>query len=191
MLSAMLGDFFQLEGAQRADRANELLGERGRHLRNAGQDDGLLAVGVGIVDVQEQAASLQRLGQLAGRVGGEYDERLAGCDDRAELGHGDLEVAEHLEEQSSTSTSALSVSSTSRTVGSSRRIAVSNGRGEEEFLAEDVVVGLFPLLAVTGRLDAQELLAVVPLIQRPGLVQALVALEPDEPGVGGLRDRLG
>ena len=40
-------------------------------------------------------------------------------------------------------------------------------------------------------LDAEQLLLVVPLVQRLGLVEALVALEPDQPGAGDLGDRLG
>ena len=40
-------------------------------------------------------------------------------------------------------------------------------------------------------LDAQELLLVVPLVERLGLVEALVALEADEAGAGHLGDRLG
>lgn len=39
--------------------------------------------------------------------------------------------------------------------------------------------------------DPQQLLGVVPLVQRAGLVDALVALEPDEPGVRHLGDGLG
>ena len=55
---------------------------------------------------------------------------------------------------------------------------------EEELLAEDVLFELFPVLGAlalrsTG-LDAQELLAVVPLVERLGVVQALVALEADQ-----------
>ena len=38
--------------------------------------------------------------------------------------------------------SALSVSSMSSTVGSVRRMAVSSGRGQQELLAENVVLGL-------------------------------------------------
>ena len=52
-------------------------------------------------------------------------------------------------------------------------------------------MGLFPLLPVAGGLDPQQLLAVVPLIKGTRLVQALVALQPDQLGVGGLGDRLG
>ena len=40
-------------------------------------------------------------------------------------------------------------------------------------------------------LDAQELLLVVPLVQRLGLVEPLVALEADQAGAGDLGDRLG
>ena len=40
-------------------------------------------------------------------------------------------------------------------------------------------------------LDAQELLLVVPLVERLGLVEALVALEADEAGAGHLGHRLG
>ena len=40
-------------------------------------------------------------------------------------------------------------------------------------------------------LDAQQLLLVVPLVQRLGLVEALVALQADQPGAGDLGDALG
>ena len=65
---------------------------------------------------------------------------------------------------------------------------------EQELLAEDVVVDLVPRDA--GRvglpgLDAQQLLAVVPLVQRLGLVEPLVALQAHEAAVEHLRQRLG
>ena len=40
-------------------------------------------------------------------------------------------------------------------------------------------------------LDAQQLLLVVPLVQRPRLVESLVALQPDQVRAGGPGDRLG
>ena len=86
----------------------------------------------------------------------------------------------------SISMSALSVSSISSTVGSVRRIAVSSGRGQQEFLAEHVGFRLVPV-AVPG-LDPQDLLGVVPLVERAGLVDALVALQPHQARAGGLRD---
>ncbi len=45
-------------------------------------------------------------------------------------------------------------------------------------------MGLVPRLVITPGLDAQELLFVVPLVERPGLVQAFVALESDQLGIG-------
>ena len=76
----------------------------------------------------------------------------------------------------STSTSALSVSSTSRTVGSVRRIAVSSGRGSRNSSEKTSSRRGVPRLAL-ARGDAQQLLGVVPLVERAGLVDALVALQ--------------
>ena len=45
--------------------------------------------------------------------------------------------------------------------------------------------------AVALGLDAQQLLLVVPLVERLGLVEALVALQADEAGAGHLGDGLG
>ena len=99
--------------------------------------------------------------------------------DGAELRNGDLEVGEHLEQQ------ALDLD-----IGLVGLIDEQDGRlglpdrgqqrpGEQELLGEDVVVGLLPRL-VAGRLDPQQLLAVVPLVERARLVEALVALQPHE-----------
>ena len=91
----------------------------------------------------------------------------------------------------STSTSALSISSTSSTVGSVRRIAVSSGRGSRNSSENTSSrVSAQDSCALT-RGDPQQLLGVVPLVERAGLVDALVALQPDQPRAGGLGDRLG
>ena len=102
--------------------------------------------------------------------------------DRAELGDGHLEVRQHLQQQ------ALDLD-----VGLVGLVDEQHGRlgapdrgqqrpGEQELLAEDVVVDGVPVRAVGAlrRLDAQQLLLVVPLVQRPRLVEALVALQPDQ-----------
>ena len=47
-----------------------------------------------------------------------------------------------------------------------------------------------PRLVAAG-LDPQQLLAVVPLVDRLGLVEALVALQADQLAAGGARERLG
>ncbi len=46
------------------------------------------------------------------------------------------------------------------------------------------------LVAATG-LDAKKLLFVVPFVERPGLVQPLIALQTDQFGVGRGREGLG
>ena len=63
--------------------------------------------------------------------------------------------------------------------------------GEQELVGEDVVVDLAPRVRVPVGLDAQQLLLVVPLVQRLGLVEALVALQADQAGAGHLGHRLG
>ena len=63
--------------------------------------------------------------------------------------------------------------------------------GEQELVAEDVVVDVAPRVAVLVGLDAQQLLLVVPLVERLALVEALVALQTDEPRAGHLGDALG
>ena len=62
--------------------------------------------------------------------------------------------------------------------------------GQQELLGEDVLLELLPRLAGVG-LDAQELLLVVPLVEGLGLVEALVALEADQPAAGEPGHRLG
>ena len=85
--------------------------------------------------------------------------------------------------------SALSVSSTSSTVGSVRRIAVSSGRVSRNS-SENTSVFVWSQSPGAG-LDPQDLLGVVPLVEGAGLVDALVALQPHQTRAGGLRDRPG
>ncbi len=49
---------------------------------------------------------------------------------------------------------------------------------------------VLPAVLAAG-LDAQQLLAVVPLVERLGLVEALVALQADQLAAGGAGERLG
>ena len=100
--SMRLGDgrrLLQLELPDRAHDARHLVGERVGDVRHLGEDDLLLALELGVVDVQEEAPALEGLGQLAGVVRREEHERdLLGLD-RAELGDRHLVVGEDLEEQ--------------------------------------------------------------------------------------------
>jgi hypothetical protein len=63
--------------------------------------------------------------------------------------------------------------------------------GEQELLGEDVVVGLAPRVPAATGLDPEQLLLVVPLVERARLVEALVALQPDQLGSRRARHRLG
>ena len=87
----------------------------------------------------------------------------------------------------SNSWSVLSISSIRSTTGSSAEMAVSSGRASRN--SSPKMSSLTSLPAGVGGLglDPQQLLAVVPLVQRLGLVEALVALEPDQRAAGGAR----
>ena len=89
----------------------------------------------------------------------------------------------------SNSWSVLSISSISRTTGSGLEIACISGRVEQELGAEDVLLDVVPAGLAAG-LDPQQLLAVVPLVHRLRLVEALVALQPHQLAAGGARERL-
>ncbi|HEY8304744.1 MAG TPA: MoxR family ATPase, partial [Solirubrobacteraceae bacterium] len=65
------------------------------------------------------------------------------------------------------------------------------GAREQELLAEDVLLDCVPARVRGLGLDAQQLLAVVPLIQRLGLVEALVTLQADQLALEKARERLG
>ena len=157
-----------------------------------GEHDLLLALEVRVVDVQEEAAPLERLGQLTGVVRREEHQRdLLGLD-RAELGDRHLVVGEDLEQQGL----GLDLDAVDLVDQQHHRVVGRDGleqrAGEEELVGEDVGLDGLPGVAVGPLgLDAQQLLLVVPLVERLGLVEALVALEADEAGAGHLGDRLG
>ena len=89
----------QIERAQRADDAGDLVGELVGDPGDLGEHDRPLALEGRVVEVEEQAAPLQGLGELPGVVGGEEHERDLVGPDRAELGDRDLVVREHLEQE--------------------------------------------------------------------------------------------
>ena len=144
-----------------------------------------------VVEPQVQAAALERLGQLARVVGGQQHDRVRPRLDPAELGDRDLEVGQQLEQHRL----ELLVGLVDLVDQQHDRL----GRGdrghqrprEQELLAEDVVLHRVPAGALGLGLDAQQLLAVVPLVQRLGLVEPLVALQAHELAVEVPRQRLG
>src|ERR687897_1045981 len=186
------GRLLQLELADRADDARHLVGQVVGDARHLGQHDLALAVEVGVVDVQEQAAPLEGLGQLTGVVGcEEHQGDLVGLD-CAQLRDRYLVVGQDLEKQRL----GLDLDPVDLVDEQHHRLVGADGleqwAGEQELVGEDVVLELLPGAALVALgLDAEQLLLVVPLVQRLGLVQPFVALQPDETGAGDLGHRLG
>ena len=175
-----LGDgrhFLELHAAQHTDDAYQLLGEALGQLGHSGQQDAAFQIGTGKVNVQEQATPLERLGQLASRVGGQQHERRPGRGDCAQFGYGHREVGQHLEQQAFD----FDVGFVGLVDQQHCGLGTPDGRQQrtlqQELLAEYIVSGRVP---VTGAgLDAQNLFGVVPLVQCASLVYSLVALQPD------------
>ena len=177
------GRLLEVELAHHVDDLDEplrdLLGQLGRVQAH----DLELVLGRGVVEPQVQAAALERLGQLARVVRGQQHDRMRARLDAAELGDRDLEVGEQLEQHRL----ELLVGLVDLVDQQHDRL----GRGdrghqrplEQELLAEDVVLDRVPAGALRLGLDAQQLLAVVPLVERLGLVEPLVALQAHEPAV--------
>jgi hypothetical protein len=167
--------------------ARDLLAQLGRVQAH----DRELVLEVGVVEPQVQAAALERLGQLARVVRGEQHDRLRAGVDAPELGDRDLEVREQLEQHRL----ELLVGLVDLVDEQDDRLVGVYGRHqralEQELRAEDVVLHALPACIVRFGLDAQELLAVVPLVQGLGLVEALVALQAHEPAAEVAAERLG
>ena len=159
-------------------------------LGHAHPHDVLLALEVGVVDVQVEAAPLQRLGQLTGVVRREQHDRPLRLPTMVPSSGIDTWKSESTSSSSaSVSISTRSTSSISSTTGSSARIASSSGRvsrNGSEKMSDSTSAQSALVLPVD--LDAQQLLLVVPLVERLGLVEALVALEADQAGAGDLGD---
>ena len=137
--------------------------------------------------MEVEAASLQRFGQLTGVVGGEEHQRDLFRLDRAELGDRHLVVGEELQQQCfGLHLEAVDLVDQQHDgiVGPDR---LEQRTGEEKLVGEDVVGHLGPLvvLAPLG-LDAKQLLLVVPLVERLGLVEPFVTLETNQAGAGDL-----
>jgi hypothetical protein len=110
---------------------------------------------------------------------------------RPELGDRDLEVGEDLEQQRLELLVGLVDLVDEQDDRLGRRDRRHERALEQELLAEDVVLDLLPARRVRLGLDAQQLLAVVPLVQRLGLVEALVALQAHELAAEVAREGLG
>ena len=141
-----------------------------------------------------EAAALERVVDLARPVRGQDHARRDLGPDRADLGDRDLEVGQDLEQVGL----ELLVGPIDLVDEQDRRHAV--GRLErleerppdQEVRAEDVVGGRpIGLAARLEQPDLEHLARVVPLVDGGVDVQALVALEPDEPRAQRCREDLG
>ena len=181
----------EVEVAHVGDHLDELLGDGVGQLGRVHAHDLELALRAGVVEPEVQAAALERLGQLARVVRGEQHDRVRAGLDPAQLRDRDLEVRQQLEQhrlELLVGLVDLVDQEHDRLLGGDR---VHERPREQELLAEDVVLHGVPARAGGLGLDPQQLLAVVPLVQRLRLVQALVALEPHERAVEVGGERLG
>ena len=97
-VSATPGHLGQVRGPQAVDERDDLAREAGGRVRHAGRDDLELLGRRRVVDPVVQAAALERVVDLARPVRREHDARRLRGADRADLGHGDLEVGQDLEQ---------------------------------------------------------------------------------------------
>src|SRR5215212_8853212 len=81
-------------------RGGDLAGQPLLRVGNPEADDLHLPLEAGVLDVVVEAAALERVVHLAGAVGGQDGHRRAFGPDGAELGDGDGEVGEDLEQES-------------------------------------------------------------------------------------------
>ena len=200
------GRLSQVQVAQATDHLDEGLRQGIGQAGVLGPDDGQLTLGVRVVQRQVQAPALQCRRQIPGVVGGQHDERLMPGPEGAELGHGDLVLGEQFEQdrlQRLVGPVHL-VDEQDDGLGGSYRLQ-QRPRGEELLGKEDALLrrdpghGLAEALGVADdladllpqQLRVQQLLAVVPFVERGGLVLALVALQPEQPAPGDLGQGLG
>ncbi|NCL74288.1 hypothetical protein AIIKEEIJ_01731 [Rhodococcus sp. YH1] len=189
-----------------AGQVHHLGGSHRVDLGGPGGDDLALTFGGGITDVVVQAAALEGGREFAGVVGGQdHPRRGPGCEG-AHLGNGDLPLGEDLEQQrlhGLLGAVHLVDEEHHRFRGEDRLEQGAHGeellgvqaevlRGEEPGRLGDVGVrGELLADAVAQHLHVQQLLGVVPLVQRAAVVEALVALQPHQPAPAGGGERLG
>src|SRR4051812_25130733 len=185
------GRLLEVELAHHRDDLDELARDRVVEVGRVELDDRKLVLELRVVEPQVQAPALERLGELARVVRREQHDRPGARLEDAELRDRDLEVAEELEQHRLELLVGLVDLVDQQDDRLLRRDRAHQRALEQELLAEDVVLHLLPARALGLGLDAQELLAVVPLVERFRLVEALVALQAHEAAPEVLRQRAG
>ena len=170
---------------------------RQTHVRagNLAPDDRQLALGVRIVDPVIEAASLDRVVDLARAIGGDDDDRRLGALDRAEFRNRDLILGQHFEQ---ICLEGL-VGAVEFVDQEHRRDAViglerlQQRTADQEALGKDVGRErvLVDLALRLGEPDLDHLARIVPLVDRRCGIEALVALQPHQRAAERARQHLG
>ena len=182
-----LGDarrFTQFLLADEAHHIGDLQCQIGVDTGQARQDDPRFAVDIRIVDIMVEAATTQRVAELACSVRCQDDPGDGGRGDRPQFGNRNLEVRQQFEQKR-----------LEFLVGPVHLVYKQNGRlllpyrgkqwpFQQIGLAEDMLLDRGSVGAF-ARLDSQQLTLIVPFIQRRALVEPLVALQADQLGVVG------
>ena len=125
-----------------------------------------------------EAAPLERVMQLARAVGGEDHDRTAARGDRAQLGHGDREVRQELEQERL----ELVIGTIDLVDQQHDRPVVGLQRLEQRPAQQEAAVEQLALVdPALGRAQREQLARVVPVIDGVVDVDALVALQADQP----------
>ncbi len=167
----------------RADSAGDLV----RHTGHPRSNDLGLAPAVRVLDPVIEAAALERVVELARAVGGDHHQRPAASGNGAELRDRHLEVGQELEQEGL----ELVVGAVHLVDQQHHRALVLERleqRSPQQVLAREQLPGAFA--PAFGGADRQQLPRVVPVVERVVEVDALVALEADQPRPLGLSKRL-
>src|SRR5262249_54822740 len=179
----------QILAADRRHHLRHLLRQRGVDLRQTRHDDACLAIHLGEIEIVVEAATAQRVRELARAVGGEHHARNRARLHGAEFRNADLEIRQELEQEGL----ELLIRAVDLVDQQDRRIEAAYGGEQRPF--QQVLFGKNVLLDAVGvlalaHLDGEQLALIVPFVQRGVLVEALVALQPDQFGAVYRRQRL-
>ena len=146
----------------------------------------------GIVEPLVQAAPLDRVVQVARAVGREHDHRRELGADGAELRDRHRRLREQLEqERLEVVVGAVDLVDQQHRRPRARVLQGPQQRPRDQVLAAEQVALAQLLAGRLGQPDRQQLARIVPLVQRLGGVDAVVALQPDQRRVQRQRQRLG
>ena len=146
-------------------------------MRQLRPQDGQLLLQIGVFNVEIRAAAAQRLGEGPRTVGSQHHEGDGARADRAHLRDGHLHLGQQLQQE------GLELLVRLVDLVDQQHHALLGAYGLEQrtlqqiFVAEEVAGQLVPALRARVDLDAEQLLLIVPLVERLALVQALVALQ--------------